>query len=124
MCRLAYQTHSVLLPHIIGIPPLDVGIAKRFLKHVHTCFNHDNSLFRFIFQNSMSTDSRIGQHIRYLAYKCGFYIKDLVMLICTDIISRVCDEWKYWMTEDNVRGAEQVKILVYIGYGMDKLLLE
>ncbi len=39
----------------------------------------------------MYTDSRIGQNIRYLAYKCGFDIKDLVKLTCTDIISRVCD---------------------------------
>ncbi len=31
--RLPYQTHSALLAHITGIPPLDVGIAKRFLKH-------------------------------------------------------------------------------------------
>ncbi len=30
--RLPYQTHSALLPHITGIPPLDVGIAKRFFK--------------------------------------------------------------------------------------------
>ncbi len=44
--RLPYQTHSALLPHITGIPALDVGIAKRFLKHVHTGFNHDNSLVK------------------------------------------------------------------------------
>ncbi len=30
--RLLYQTHSALLPHITGIPPLDVGIAERFFK--------------------------------------------------------------------------------------------
>ncbi len=57
--RLPYQTHSALLPHITGIPAHDVGIAKRFLKHVHTGFNHDNSLVRFRCQNTMYTDSRI-----------------------------------------------------------------
>ncbi len=57
----------------------------------------------------MYTDSRIGQNIIYLAYKCGFYIKYLVRLTCMDIINRVCDEWKDRMTEDNVRIAEQVK---------------
>ncbi len=62
----------------------------------------------------MYTDSRIGQNIRYLAYKCEFYIKDLIQLTCTDIISRVCDEWKDQMTDDNVRIAEQVKELVYV----------
>ncbi len=46
--RLPYQTHSALLPHITRIPPLDVGIAKRFLKLVHT--GYDNSLVRFIFK--------------------------------------------------------------------------
>ncbi len=81
--RLPYQTHSALLPHITGIPLLDVGIDKIFLKHVHTGFNHDNSLVRFILQITMYTDSRIGQNIRYLAYKCGFSIKDLVKLTCT-----------------------------------------
>ncbi len=60
----------------------------------------------------MYTDSRIGQNIRYLAYKCGFCIKDLFKLTCIDIISRVCDEWKDRMTEDNVRVAGQVKELV------------
>ncbi len=48
LCKLPYQTHSALLPYIIGIPPLDVGISKRFFKHVHTGFNHENSLVRFI----------------------------------------------------------------------------
>ncbi len=72
----------------------------------------------------MYTDSRIAQNIRYLAYKCGFYIKDLVKLTCTDIISRVCDEWKDRMTEDNVRVAEQVKELVYVRDGMEEGLLE
>ncbi len=57
----------------------------------------------------MYTDSRIGQNIRYLAYKCGLYITDFVNHTFTDIISRVCDEWKDRMTEDNVRVAEQVK---------------
>ncbi len=117
--RLPYQTHSALLPHITGIPPLDVSIAKRFVKHVHLGFNHDNSLVIFIFQNTMDTDSRIGQNIKYLAHKCGFYIKDLVKLTCTGIISRVCGEWKDRMTEDNVRVAEQVKELVYVRDGMD-----
>ncbi len=103
--KLLYQTHSTLLPHITGIPPLDVGIAKRFLKHVHTGFNHNNSLVRFIFQNTMYTDYGIGQNIRYLAYKCRFYIKDLVKLTCTNSISRACDEWKDRMTEDNVNSS-------------------
>ncbi len=65
--RLPYQTHhahSALLPYISGIPPLDVCLAKRFLKHVHTGFDH-NSLVRFVFQNSMYSDFRIGQNIRY-----------------------------------------------------------
>ncbi len=97
--RLPYQTHSTLLPHMSGIPPLDVCIAKRVLKHVDTGFNHDNSLVRskrlerplvslvrFIFQNTMYTDSRIEQNIRYLAYKCGFYIQDVIKLTCTNII--------------------------------------
>ncbi len=48
----------------------------------------------------MYTNSRIGQNIRYLVYKCWFYIKD------------------------NVRVAEQVKELVYIRDGMDEWLLE
>ncbi len=113
-----------MLPNITRIPPLHVGIAKRFLKHVHTGFNHDNILVRFLFQITMHTDSRIGQNIRYLAYKWGFYIKDLVKLTCTDIISRVCDEWKDRMTEDNFRVAEQVKDLVYVRDGMDEWLLE
>ncbi len=50
--RLPCLTHSALLPHITGIPPLDIGIAKRFLKHVHTIFNYHNSLVRFIFHIS------------------------------------------------------------------------
>ncbi len=69
-------------------------------------------------------DSRIGQNIIYLVYKWGFYIKDLVKLTCTNIISRVCDEWKDQMTEDNVRVAEQVKELVNVRDGMDEWLLE
>ncbi len=48
----------------------------------------------------MYTDFRIAQNIRYLAYKCDFFIKVLVKLTCTDIINRVCDEWKDQMTED------------------------
>ncbi len=76
------HTRCALLPHI---PLLDAGIAKRYLNHVHTGFNHDNSLVRFVFQNTMYTDSRIGQHIRYLAYKCIFYISDLTKLVCTPI---------------------------------------
>ncbi len=68
--------------------------------------------------------SRIGQNIRYLAYKCRFYIKDLVKFTCTDIISRVCDEWKNRMIEDNVMVAEQVKELVYVRETMDECLLE
>ncbi len=72
----------------------------------------------------MYTDSGIGQNIRYFAYKCGFYIKDLVKLTCTDIIRRVCDEWKNRMTEDNVRVAEQVQELVYVRNGMEECLLE
>ncbi len=51
-----------------------------------------NSLVKFIFQNTMNTDSTIGQSIRYMAYKCGFYITDSVEFTYTDIISRVCDE--------------------------------
>ncbi len=81
-------------------------------------------MVRFIFQNTMHTDSWIGQNIRYLEYKCGFYVKDLVKLTCTDIISIVCDEWKDRMTDDNVRVAEQVKELVYVRDGMDEWLLE
>ncbi len=72
----------------------------------------------------MYTNCGIGQNIRYLAYKCGFYFKNLVNLTCTDIISRVCDEWKDRITEDNVRVAEQVKELVYVRYGMEEWLLE
>ncbi len=72
----------------------------------------------------MYTDSRIGHNIRYLAYKCGFYIKDLVKLTCTNIISSICDESKDRMTDDNVRVAEQVKELVYVRDGMDEWLLE
>ncbi len=72
----------------------------------------------------MYTDSRIGQNIRYFTYKCRFNIKDFVKLTCTDIISRVCDEWKDRMTEDNVKVAEQVKELVYERDGMDEWLLE
>ncbi len=71
----------------------------------------------------MYTDSRIGQNIRCLAYKCGFYIKDLVKLTCIDIVSRVSDEWKDQMAEDNIRVAEQVKELVYVRDGMDEWLL-
>ncbi len=85
--RLPYQTHSALLPHISGIPPLDVFLTKRVLKHVHTSLNHDNSLVRFVFQNTMYTGSRIGQNIRYLAHKCGFYIQDIIKLTCTNIIN-------------------------------------
>ncbi len=44
--------------------------------------------------------------------------------MCTDIISRVCDEWKDRMTKDNVKVAEQVKELVYVRDGMDEWLLE
>ncbi len=51
----------------------------------------------------MNSDSRIRQNIRYLAYECGFYIKDLTKLTCTDIISRICAERKDRMTGDNVR---------------------
>ncbi len=51
--RLPYQTHSVLLPYISGIPPLDICLGMRCLKHVHTGFNHDNSLAKFVFQNSI-----------------------------------------------------------------------
>ncbi len=72
----------------------------------------------------MYTYSRIGQNIRHLAYKYGFYIKDLVKLTFTDIISRVCDEWKDRMTEYNVNVAEQVKELVYVRDGMKEWLLE
>ncbi len=72
----------------------------------------------------MYTDSRIGENIIYLAYKCGFYIKDLVKLTCTNIISSICDESKDRMTEDNIRIAEQVKELVYVRDGMDEWLLE
>ncbi len=39
--------------------------------------------------------------------------------MCTDIISRVCDEWKDRMTEDNVWVAEHVKEFVYVRDGMD-----
>ncbi len=109
--------HTLLESHA-----LDVELAKRVLKHLHIGFNHDNSLVRFIFQNTMYTDSRIGQNIRYLAYKYGYYIKDLVKLTCTDIINRVCYEWKDRMTEDNVRVAEQVKELVCVRYRMDEWL--
>ncbi len=72
----------------------------------------------------MYTDSRIGQNIRYLAYKCGFYIKDFVMLTSSDIISRIYEEWKDRMTEDNVSAAEQVNELVYVRDEMDEWSLE
>ncbi len=65
-----------------------------FLKHIHNGFNRDNSLVRFVFQNSMYTDSRIQQNIRYLAYKCGFNIQNLIKLTCSDIINILNDEWK------------------------------
>ncbi len=72
----------------------------------------------------MYTDSRIGHNIRYLAYKCGFYIQDLIKLTCTDIINRVYDEWKVCVKEENVRIAKQVKELIFVGDRMDELLLE
>ncbi len=49
----------------------------------------------------MCADSRIGQNIRYFAYKCGFYIQDLIKLTCTDIINRVYDEKKACVKEEN-----------------------
>ncbi len=58
-----------LLPHISGIPPTDVRIAERLLKHAHT---------GLYFENTMYTDSTIGLHIRYLAHKCRFYIQDFI----------------------------------------------
>ncbi len=65
LCKLPYQTQSVLLPHVTGIPPLDVGGAKRYFKYVHISFNHDNSLVRFLYHKTMHmyTDSIIGQNI-------------------------------------------------------------
>ncbi len=58
-----------------------------------------------------------------MAYKCGFYTKDLVKFTCIDIINRECDEWKDQMTEVNVRVAGQVTQLVTWNR-MDELLLE
>ncbi len=55
--RLPYQTHSTLLPHISGIPPLDVYIAKNFLEHAQSGFNHCNILIRFVFQDTMYTEN-------------------------------------------------------------------
>ncbi len=57
--RLPNQTHSDLLTHITGIPPFDVYLSKRFLKHFHTSFSHDGSLVKFICLNAMHTDFRI-----------------------------------------------------------------
>ncbi len=59
-----------------------------------------------------------------MAYKCGFYIEDLVKLTCSDNISRECDEWKDWMRKDTVWLAEQVKAWVYVRDGMDEWLIE
>ncbi len=56
----------------------------------------------------MFTDSRIEQNIRYLSYKCGFYIQDLIKLTCNDIINGAR------MKEENVRVAQQVDKLVFV----------
>ncbi len=70
--------------------------------------------------------SKIGyfSNIRYLAYKCGLYIQDLIKLTCTDIINRVYDEGKFHVKEENAMVAEQVKELVYVGDRMEEWLLE
>ncbi len=72
----------------------------------------------------MYTDFRIGHNIRYLAYKFGFYIQDLIKLTCTDIINRVYDEWKPGINAENVRIAVQVKEVLVIRDQMDERLLE
>ncbi len=75
----------------------------------HSCGTlRTNPVFVFP-QNAWYTTIK---NIRYLAYTCRFYIKDLVKLTCIDIISKVCDEWKDRMTADNLGLAEQVKELV------------
>ncbi len=67
---LTFTTFLVQKLHGVKIDPycaLNVCVLY-CADEVYTGFNHDNSLVKFVFLNSMYTVSRIEQNIRYLVY--------------------------------------------------------
>ena len=103
--RLPYRAHNDLLPHISKLYPPSVLFMIRFANFFMKNLKSDNNIVRHVFNSSLSSDTLLGNNIRFILYKCGFNLEqiksgELNGKLIRDIIISV---WRESHVPENIR---------------------
>ena len=112
--KLPYRSHSVLLPHISQSLPPSVLFSKSFVKFFVNNIQSENSVVKFVFQSSLSNDTRLGNNFRYILYEHGLRINDMnqANMDLNTLCNTILNKWNLSCDESNMRTAMQILELI------------
>ena len=106
------RTHNVLLPHIAMCIPPDVFLLQRFIGFFYDGILSINSVLSNMFYNSLHYSTRLGNNMRYVFEKCGYYFRYFNTTTCFMLKNACLRKWAKTFTDNDVYKGRQIRELI------------
>ena len=121
---LPSMTHNRLLPHITDSLPVNVMLAKRYIKHFMSGYVNKNTTVRSVFRSALYNVSRLGNNIRQICYDFNVDLSALDTLGANGIVKMINDVWNDNFDVEDKHIGIQIKELCNKRDSLDEWVLE
>ena len=111
---LPYRTHCSLLYNICKLKPPKVIFLTRFMKYFLSNVASNNSVVEYVFQSSVSENSRLGNNLRFILHKLNLNNRCMILfdLDYNELCNMIVEDWKGNFNDNDLRISQHMLELI------------
>ena len=106
------RTHSNLLYHVVGSPPLDVILHQRFIKYFYAGYTSHNVIVRDIFKGAVYLPTQMGNNLRHVLNKIHMGVNCVDICTPQHINNALLEMWMCSCIESDIRVAFHINEVI------------